>query len=349
MGRVFCDWLSLLIINEGRTTLKNAKVLTMMTVFSGKKKSIFYNLEYWKHLLVRHQLDIMHIEKNVCVSIYGTLLHILGKTKDGLKSRNDLVEIGIKDELTPTLKNNKRTFLLAACYTLTRDEKTRFYKALKSIKVPDGYSSNIKNLVSMKDLKLQGLKSHDIHVLMQQLLPIGIRCVLPKHVKEAVIRLCFFFNLLCSSVVDMSTLEKLQAEHVMTFCLLEKCFPLSFFDIMIHLIVHLVNEVRLCGPVYLRWMYPFERYMKTLKDYVWNRNYPKGCIAESYIAEEALEFCAKYMSNMTTIGVPLGHVQNLSKDKPLSGGKVVQIPPHSLDQAHLYILHNTQEVVPYIR
>ncbi|KAK9198845.1 hypothetical protein WN944_014031 [Citrus x changshan-huyou] len=210
----------------------------------------------------------MHIEKNVCESIYGTLLLIPGKTKDGLKSMNDLVEMGIRDELAPTFKNNKRTFIPAASYTLTRDEKTRFCKALKSIKVPAGYSSNIKNLVSMKDLKLQGLKSHDCHVLIQQLLPIAIRCVLPKHVKEVVIRLCFFFNLLCSSVVDVSTLEKLQAEHVVTLCLLEKYFPPSFFDIMIHLIVHLVNKVRLCGPVYLRWMYHFERYMKTLKSYV---------------------------------------------------------------------------------
>ena len=38
-----------------------------------KKKSIFFNSEYWKHLLVRHQLDVMHIEKNVCKNIYGTL------------------------------------------------------------------------------------------------------------------------------------------------------------------------------------------------------------------------------------------------------------------------------------
>ena len=108
----------------------------------------------------------MHIEKNVYENIYGTLLHIPRKIKDDLKSRNDLVEMGIMDELAPTLRKNKRTFLPAACYTLTRDEKIRFCKALKSIKVSARYSSNIKNLVSMKDLKLQGLKSHGCHVLI---------------------------------------------------------------------------------------------------------------------------------------------------------------------------------------
>ena len=119
----------------------------------------------------------------MCKSIYGTLLYISGKTKYGLKSRNDLVDMKIWDELAPILINNKRTFLHAACYTLIRDEKTRFCKGLKSIKVPAGYSSNIRNLVSIKDLKLQGLKSDDCYVLIQQLLPIAIRCVLPKHVK----------------------------------------------------------------------------------------------------------------------------------------------------------------------
>ena len=103
---------------------------------------------------------------------------------------------------------------------------------------------------------------------MQQLLPITIRCVLPKHVKGALIRLCCFFNSLCSNVVDVTTLDKLQVDHVVTLYLLEKCFLPSFFDIMVHLTVHLVNEVRLCGPVYFRWMNPFKRYMKTLKSYV---------------------------------------------------------------------------------
>ena len=43
----------------------------------------------------------MHIEKNVCESIIGTLLDIPGKTKDGLTSRLDLVEMGIRTDLAP--------------------------------------------------------------------------------------------------------------------------------------------------------------------------------------------------------------------------------------------------------
>ena len=41
-------------------------------------------------LIIRHQLDVMHIKKNVCENIYGTLLHQPGKTKDGINARKDL-------------------------------------------------------------------------------------------------------------------------------------------------------------------------------------------------------------------------------------------------------------------
>ena len=44
-----------------------------------KKKSIFFQLPYWKTLILRHNLDVMHIEKNICDSIVGTLLSIDGK------------------------------------------------------------------------------------------------------------------------------------------------------------------------------------------------------------------------------------------------------------------------------
>ena len=48
-----------------------------------KKKLVFWQLPYWEFLSVRHCIDVMHIEKNVCESILGTLVKIKGKRKDG--------------------------------------------------------------------------------------------------------------------------------------------------------------------------------------------------------------------------------------------------------------------------
>jgi hypothetical protein len=47
-----------------------------------KRQFIFWELPYWKDLDVRHSIDVMHIKKNVCESLLGTLLNTDGKTRD---------------------------------------------------------------------------------------------------------------------------------------------------------------------------------------------------------------------------------------------------------------------------
>ena len=66
---------------------------------------------------MRHCLDIMYIEKNVCDNIIKTLLNILGKTKDGVKSRLDLVEMDIHEQLALEQKG-KNTYLPPICLSL---------------------------------------------------------------------------------------------------------------------------------------------------------------------------------------------------------------------------------------
>ena len=140
--------------------------------------------------------------------------------------------------------------------------------------------------------------------------------------------MCFFFNTLCYKVIDPNTLDQLQEELVITLSLLQQYFPPSFFDIIIHLTVHLVEQVRLCGFCLSSMDVSFEREMKNLKDYVRNCYRPEGCIVESYIAEEALEFCAEYLSNCDVIGLPTSCPIDFSIERPLGGEniKVVNDP-----------------------
>ena len=117
--------------------------------------------------------------------------------------------------------------------------------------------------------------------------------------------MCSFFSSICCKVIDPLKLDELEEENVVILYELEMFFPPSFFDIMVHLVVHLLREVRLCGPMYLRWMYPVERYMKNLKGYVKNHYHPKASMIERYITEESIEFCSEYMSKTNPIGFPL--------------------------------------------
>ena len=221
----------------------------------------------------------MHVEKNVCDSVIGTLLNIQGKTKDGLNTRQDLADMGIRSQLHPR-SDGKKIYLPPACHTLSKKEKISFCQCLRRVKVPQGYSSNIKSLVQLKELKLVGLKSHDCHVLMQQLLAVAIRDILPNKVRFTITRLCFFFHAICSKVIDPVMFDELENEAAIILCQLEMYFPPAFFDIMIHLIIHLVREIKCCGPVYLRWMYPVERYMKILKGYTKNLHRLEASIIE---------------------------------------------------------------------
>ena len=168
----------------------------------------------------------------------------------------DLIHFGLKPELQARIEGNKTT-LPAASYTLTTEEKTMFCETLYNLRVPQGYCSNFSSLVSLKDRKLIGLKSHDYHMLMQQFLPIAIRSIMPKSTRDGITRFCFIFKSICSKEIKVKELDKLQEELCVTLCLLEKYFPPSFFDVMVHLTVHLIREVKLCGPVCFRWMYPF--------------------------------------------------------------------------------------------
>ena len=129
--------------------------------------------------LVRHILDVIHVEKIVCESIFGTLLDIKGKSKDGKNSRDDLQQLGIRRSLWPQ-EQGKKIFPPSAPHTLSKKEKETFCVALFTLKVPDGYSSNPRNHISMEEHKFHSMKAHDFHIHMQQLLPVALRHVLPK-------------------------------------------------------------------------------------------------------------------------------------------------------------------------
>nr|KYP40119.1 hypothetical protein KK1_038547 [Cajanus cajan] len=176
---------------------------------------------------------------------------------------------------------------------------------------------------------------------MQHLLPVAIRGILPNIVRSVLTRLCFFFNAICAKVIDLHKLDELENESTIILCQLEMYFPLSFFDIMIHLLVHLVREIRLSGPISLRWMYPVERYMKILKGYNKNPYRLEAFIVERYIAEEAIEFCLDYIKGVTKpVGIHKSRYEDRIEGKGTKGQKVKFILRKELLQAHLYILNN---------
>jgi hypothetical protein len=224
-----------------------------------KKVSILYELPYWMNKKLKHNIDVMHVEKNISESTFGTMLGIDGKNKDTDKARMDLKKMNIRQELHLKERPDGSYVKPKAIFSLTPKERDGFYDFLKSVKYPDGYAANISRFVNTRNGRLSGLKSHDCHVLLQRVLPIGMRGFVDKDISIILFELGSFFQDLCSRTLRRSDLEKLEERIVIILCKLEKFFPPAFFDVMVHLVVHLPREEILGEPVQYRWMYPIER------------------------------------------------------------------------------------------
>ena len=93
-------------------------------------------------------------------------------------------------------------------------------------------------------------------------------------------------------------MNDLREDTAITLCMIEKEFPPAFFDVMTHFLVHLVEELDICGPVHVRWMYPM-KIIKILKVYVQNRVRPEASMAKGYARDEEFGFCIEYIQSYT--------------------------------------------------
>nr|GEW23125.1 hypothetical protein [Tanacetum cinerariifolium] len=170
----------------------------------------------------------------------------------------------------------------------------------QGVKLPDGFGSNFKHKVTDNDTNITSPKSHDCHIIMQRLLPYGLHQYFPDEVAKPIIKLCSFFMKVFFVTLMENDMLKVQSKVVNILCNLELIYPPAFVDIMIHLVIHLPLEALEGKPIRPRWMYPFERFMKKLKNYVRHKAKSEGLIAKGYVGEEALTFSSHYFRNVTT-------------------------------------------------
>jgi hypothetical protein len=231
------------VFGKGIVMGQKRKKTPTLTDIPFKKQSIFFMyLPYWKDLQTCHSIDLMHVTKNIFDSIIGTLLDMSRKSKDGLKSHTDLVQFELRPEHHPISRHNGKYFLPATSYTLRAQEKKIFCQCLRGVRVPTGFSSNIRKLVSMNDLSMYGYNSHNCHVMTMVFLAIAIWAIKPVHVKVIITRLCYFFNTVSRKVIGRKELDDLRAYMIETTCMLEKCFP-PFFDMQQHLMIRYTHWV----------------------------------------------------------------------------------------------------------
>ncbi|KAL6315713.1 hypothetical protein AAG906_006575 [Vitis piasezkii] len=148
-------------------------------------------------LPLNNEMPLSMYEAKKTFSALETAKHLMWHAKDKecdgkLRHPSDSSAWKLVDHMWPDFASEPRNLRLALSTDdvylspLVDDLKTLWEKGVETYdahlrEVPEGYCSNFRNLVSLEELKLFGLKSHDYHALMQQLLPVALRSVLPKH------------------------------------------------------------------------------------------------------------------------------------------------------------------------
>ena len=141
----------------------------------------------------------MHCEKNLSENIVKTTFG-----EKGIAAvRADLQARGIRPHLhlQPMGQNRDRLHMSDASYVFTTDDKAKVLQVLKNLRTPTNDVSPLYKKISKG--KLSGLKSHDFHVLLQQILPLCYRKVSNKNLASAIVRLSRVFRKLCGKTVNI--------------------------------------------------------------------------------------------------------------------------------------------------
>jgi hypothetical protein len=86
---------------------------------------------------------------------------------------------------------------------------------------PDGYAANLRRGVNLTNLKLKGLKSHDYHIWIEQLLPVMVRGYVLEHVWQVLAELSYFFRQLCAKELSRAVIDKLEQIAPVLLCKLD--------------------------------------------------------------------------------------------------------------------------------
>jgi hypothetical protein len=98
-------------------------------------------------------------------------------------------------------------------------------------------------------------------------------------------------------------------------------------------------------------MYPVERHMKTLKNYVRNTARPEASMAEGYVKDECIGFITEYLQRFAVIERRIWDAKEEYGDAEEvleGGGKAYIMSTVVRDAAHKYALRNTEVMQPWL-
>jgi hypothetical protein len=79
-----------------------------------------------------------------------------------------------------------------------------------------------------------------------------------EHVRATLTGICKFFDVINRKSISVKKLGRLQEEIVVILSDFEMYFPPAFFGVMVHLLVHIVDDITNLGSAFLQNMMSFK-------------------------------------------------------------------------------------------
>ena len=81
-------------------------------------------------------------------------------------------------------------------------------------------------------------------------------------------------------------------------CEMKEYLPPTFFNVQEHCLIHLIEEIEMCGPIHTRSMWMVERNLKSLKDLVRQKAHPEGSLVEGYMVYQTMVYIGQFLPKL---------------------------------------------------
>jgi hypothetical protein len=181
----------------------------------------------------------MHQERNVAESIISMCFDVTDFSKDNVNARKDLADLCNHPSLEPKRNAKGNLERPRASYCLKPVERKEILRWLKKLKFLNRYASNIKRAINVSTDKLNWLKSHDYHIIIERLISVMFCGYFDDDLWKIFTELYYFYRQICAKQVSKSMMHKLEKEIMFLACKIEKIFSSGWFNVIQYWPVHL--------------------------------------------------------------------------------------------------------------
>ncbi|CAM6085532.1 unnamed protein product [Calypogeia fissa] len=153
------------------------------------------------------------------------LLNFLSREKDTNAVREDMKVVGVQQELWLKKADDEVTMIGKpdAPYVLSDLAWVSFCKIIHDLKFPAGFTSSLETIFEEGSREANVHKSHNLHILLEYVLHVVVRGLLPKGPCTTVILLGCLFRKICSPIVDgRDFIDSLLKDAAIVVSLLER-------------------------------------------------------------------------------------------------------------------------------